>query len=94
MDRTGGSSGPLEGAYATGWYPAAGDPRWNPMKKVIREHAFGDNRVDAADPGVQTTWIAYTVLRQVMKSLDADEITRPSRCGAPWTRAAPSTRAG
>ncbi|KAA6214502.1 hypothetical protein CP973_36040 [Streptomyces albofaciens JCM 4342] len=78
VDRTGGRSGPLEGAYLTGWYPVASDPRWNPMRKVINDHAFGDNRIDPADPGVQTTWIAYTVLRSVIEELGeqgVDEIT-------------------
>lgn len=78
VDRTGGRSGPLEGAYLTGWYPVASDPRWNPMRKVINDHAFGDNRIDPADPGVQTTWIAYTVLRSVIEELGeqgTDEIT-------------------
>ncbi|MGW1495320.1 ABC transporter substrate-binding protein [Streptomyces sp. NPDC002402] len=75
IDRTGGRNGPLEGAYVTGWYPDAGDARWTEMEKVIRAHAFGDNRIDPADAGVQTTWIAYTVLRTVIKSLNADKIT-------------------
>ncbi|WP_030787687.1 ABC transporter substrate-binding protein [Streptomyces sp. NRRL S-920] len=75
VDRTGGASGPYEGAYVTGWYPPAGDPRWSEMRKVIREQAFGDNRVDPADAGVQTTWIAYTVLKQVVESLDGGEVS-------------------
>jgi hypothetical protein len=73
VDQSGGPRSPLEGAFATGWYPADGDARWKPMKRVIAEHAFGDNRVDGSDPGVQTTWIAYTVLRQVLKSMDENE---------------------
>ncbi|MFE9774008.1 ABC transporter substrate-binding protein [Streptomyces sp. NPDC005931] len=81
IDASGGASGPYEGSYVTGWYPAASDPRWAPMKKVIKEQAFGDNRIDAADAGVQTTWIAYTVFRQVVESLgdgevSADTVTR------------------
>ncbi|MET9427285.1 ABC transporter substrate-binding protein [Streptomyces sp. NPDC003036] len=75
VDRTGGANGPFEGAYITGWYPEAGDPAWAPMRQVIREHAFGDNRIDPADAGVQTTWIAYTVLRQVIEALRTEEIT-------------------
>ncbi|WMX45664.1 ABC transporter substrate-binding protein [Streptomyces roseicoloratus] len=75
IDRSGGARGPFEGAYVTGWYPDAGDRAWEPMKKVIREHAFADNRVDPADAGVQTTWIAYTVLRQVVESLDSDSVS-------------------
>ncbi|MFF7181990.1 ABC transporter substrate-binding protein [Streptomyces sp. NPDC008121] len=74
IDRTGGARSPFEGAYVTGWYPEADDPRWEPMRKVIQEHAFADNRVDPSDAGVQTTWIAYTVLKQVIESLDTDSI--------------------
>lgn len=69
LDRTGGKDGPFEGAYVTGWYPVASDARWDPMREVIREHAFADNRIDPADPGVQTTWIAYTVLKVIIESL-------------------------
>ncbi|MET9952996.1 ABC transporter substrate-binding protein [Streptomyces sp. NPDC006339] len=75
IDRTGGADSPFEGAFVTGWYPDADHKAWEPMKKVIKEHAFVDNRVDPADTGVQTTWIAYTVLRQVIESLDSDRIT-------------------
>ncbi|MEV8022741.1 ABC transporter substrate-binding protein [Streptomyces sp. NPDC086554] len=78
IDRTGGAEGPYEGAYVTGWYPAAGDPRWDEMREVIRQQAFGDNRVDPADAGVQTTWIAYTVLKQVVESLDGGEVSSRS----------------
>ncbi|MFB6836732.1 ABC transporter substrate-binding protein [Streptomyces sp. NPDC056361] len=75
IDRTGGAHSPFEGAYVTGWYPEAGDKSWAPMRKVIQEHAFADNRVDPADAGVQTTWIAYTVLREVVEGLDTDTVT-------------------
>ncbi|MFV0129348.1 ABC transporter substrate-binding protein [Streptomyces sp. HMX112] len=75
VDRTGGPNSPFEGAYITGWYPVADDARWDTMKKVIREHAFGDNRIDPADAGVQTTWIAYAVLRRAVESLHRDDIT-------------------
>ncbi|MCX4823867.1 ABC transporter substrate-binding protein [Streptomyces sp. NBC_01142] len=75
IDRTGGRNGPFEGAYITGWYPDAGDVRWEPMQKVIRTHAFGDDSIDPADAGVQTTWIAYTVLNRVIQSISQDEIT-------------------
>jgi ABC-type branched-subunit amino acid transport system substrate-binding protein len=81
VNASGGASGPYEGAYVTGWYPEVSDPGWNGMKKVIREQAFGDNTVDAADAGVQTTWIAYTVFKEVVESLgdggvSADRVTR------------------
>lgn len=75
INASGGASGPYEGAYVTGWYPDASDARWAGMKKVISEQAFGDNRIDATDTGVQTTWIAYTVLKAVVESLDGGEVT-------------------
>ncbi|MFG2501791.1 ABC transporter substrate-binding protein [Streptomyces sp. NPDC048441] len=75
IDRTGGGQGPYEDAYVTGWYPAAGDARWDDMRGAIREQAFGDNRVDPADAGVQTTWIAYTVLKRTVESLDGGEVS-------------------
>ncbi|MGV9244370.1 ABC transporter substrate-binding protein [Streptomyces sp. NPDC003710] len=75
IDASGGKSGPYEGAYVTSWYPEASDARWDPMKRVIREQAFGDNRIDPADAGVQTTWIAYTVLTKAVESLGNGEVT-------------------
>ncbi|MGV9251657.1 ABC transporter substrate-binding protein [Streptomyces sp. NPDC003697] len=78
IDASGGRTGPYEGAYITGWYPVAGDPRWDAMKKVINEEAFGDNRIDPADAGVQTTWIAYTVLRAVLERIGDGDVTADS----------------
>ncbi|MEV6261330.1 ABC transporter substrate-binding protein [Streptomyces sp. NPDC051784] len=75
IDRTGGADSPFEGALVTGWYPEPGDARWNEMREVIRKYAFGDNRIDPGDTGVQTTWIAYTVLRAVVEAMDQPEIT-------------------
>ncbi|MER7403947.1 ABC transporter substrate-binding protein [Streptomyces sp. NPDC000070] len=75
IDATGGASGPYEGSYITGWYPVESDPRWDAMKRVIKEEAFDDNRIDPADAGVQTTWIAYTVFRKVVESLGNGEVT-------------------
>jgi ABC-type branched-subunit amino acid transport system substrate-binding protein len=75
IDASGGKSSPYEGSYVTGWYPTSNDARWNEMRRVIKEQAFGDNRIDPADAGVQTTWIAYTVLRKVIESLGAGEIS-------------------
>ncbi|WP_406383087.1 ABC transporter substrate-binding protein [Streptomyces sp. NBC_01618] len=75
IDSTGGRNSPFEGAYVTGWYPDSGDARWNRMREVIRKHAFGDNRIDPADTGVQTTWIAYTALTELVKAIDAPRIT-------------------
>ncbi|WP_307675615.1 ABC transporter substrate-binding protein [Streptomyces sp. V4I2] len=74
IDASGGQSGPYEGSYITGWYPVETDPRWDTMKKVISEKAFGDNRIDPADAGVQTTWIAYTAFKAAVESLGDGEI--------------------
>jgi ABC-type branched-subunit amino acid transport system substrate-binding protein len=81
INASGGKSGPYEGSYITGWYPVESDPRWNPMKKVISAEAFDDNRIDAADTGVQTTWIAYTVFKRIVESLDG-EVTADAVRGA------------
>ncbi|MEV6481356.1 ABC transporter substrate-binding protein [Streptomyces sp. NPDC051576] len=75
INSTGGQSGPYEGSYITGWYPVASDARWDPMKKAVDEVAFGDNRIDPADAGVQTTWIAYTAFRAVVRSLGSSDVT-------------------
>jgi ABC-type branched-subunit amino acid transport system substrate-binding protein len=70
VDATGGAHSPLEGALVTDWYPPASDPRWDEMKNVVKKYAFSDDRIDTADPGVQTTWIAYTVLSEVIGAMD------------------------
>lgn len=75
IDRTGGRNSPFEGAYITGWYPVSGDARWDEMRQVVREHAFGDNRIDPDDTGVQTTWIAYTALKTMVERVGEPEIT-------------------
>ncbi|MET9441608.1 ABC transporter substrate-binding protein [Streptomyces sp. NPDC006610] len=75
IDASGGASGPFEGAYITGWYPVETDKRWDPMKKVIRDQAFSDTRIDPADAGVQTTWIAYTVLEAVLEEIGEGEVS-------------------
>ncbi|WP_404959485.1 ABC transporter substrate-binding protein [Streptomyces sp. 147326] len=73
VDRTGGKESPFEGAYLTSWYPVASDPVWTPMRNVVTEFAFGDDSVDPDDSGVQTTWIAYTVLSEIVKRFTKDE---------------------
>ncbi|GAA3865398.1 ABC transporter substrate-binding protein [Streptomyces lacrimifluminis] len=75
INANGGKTGPYEDSYITGWYPVASDARWDEMKKVIKEEAFGDNRIDPQDAGVQTTWIAYTVLKAVVESLEGGEVS-------------------
>ncbi|GLX18858.1 MULTISPECIES: ABC transporter substrate-binding protein [Streptomyces] len=73
VDRTGGKESPFEGAYVTSWYPVSTDPLWAPMRKVISEQAFGDDTVDPDDSGAQTTWIAYSVLNQIVQRFKSDE---------------------
>ncbi|MER6343593.1 ABC transporter substrate-binding protein [Streptomyces sp. NPDC001595] len=75
IDASGGRSGPYEGAYITGWYPVETDKRWDEMKRVVREQAFSDTRIDPADAGVQTTWIAYTVFRSIVEGLGGEEVS-------------------
>jgi hypothetical protein len=75
VNRTGGESSPFDRAYVTGWYPEPTHPRWEPMRAVVREYAAGDRRIDTADSGVQTTWIAYTVLEAAIESLGDREVT-------------------
>lgn len=82
INSTGGASSAFEGAYVTGWYPVASDPRWDPMKKVVSESAFSDTRIDPADTGVQTTWIAYIVFKQVVESLGGGAVTADTVTGA------------
>lgn len=82
VDATGGPNSPLENAVVTGWYPPASDPKWDRMKAVVSKYAFSDDRIDVADPGVQTTWIAYTVFAEVIKAMkpgaeiDADSVQK------------------
>ncbi|MEW2130698.1 ABC transporter substrate-binding protein [Streptomyces sp. NPDC005435] len=75
INATGGATGPYEGAYVTSWYPPASDPRWDTMKKIINTEAFGDNRIDPADAGVQTTYIAYTVLTAALRKIGDGDMT-------------------
>nr|WP_308364627.1 MULTISPECIES: ABC transporter substrate-binding protein [unclassified Streptomyces] len=73
VDRTGGKESPFEGAYLTSWYPVSTDPLWAPMRRVVSEYSFGDDGVDPDDSGAQTTWIAYTVLNEILKRFKPDE---------------------
>ncbi|MFG2994573.1 ABC transporter substrate-binding protein [Streptomyces sp. NPDC048257] len=72
VNRTGGKESPFEGAYLTSWYPVSADPLWEPMRKVVSEFAFGDDNVDPDDSGTQTTWIAYTVLSEILERFEDD----------------------
>ncbi|MFI0895857.1 ABC transporter substrate-binding protein [Streptomyces sp. NPDC020983] len=70
VNATGGANSPLEDTLVTDWYPPASDAKWAEMKSVVDKYAFSDDRIDVADPGVQTTWIAYTVFTQVIRAMD------------------------
>lgn len=78
IDRSGGKDGVFENAIVTGWYPESSDPAWNEMKGVINKEAFNNDDIDPENAGVQTTWIAYTALNQVIESVNSDTIT-PSK---------------
>ena len=61
IDATGGTSSPYEGAYVTGWYPAADDAALErDAEGASRSRPSATTAIDPADPGVQTTWIAYS----------------------------------
>ncbi len=68
VDSTGGDGGPLSGAFVTGWYPPESARIWDGLRAVIRADTAG-RHIDAADPGVQTTWVAYEVFKQVSERL-------------------------
>jgi ABC-type branched-subunit amino acid transport system substrate-binding protein len=70
IDSSGGAQSPLEHTYITSWYPPASDPKWDEMKTAVNKYAFGDDRIDIADPGAQTTWIAYDVFAKVVRAMD------------------------
>ncbi|MEY7981172.1 hypothetical protein AB8O53_33295, partial [Streptomyces pilosus] len=56
--------------------------RWAPMLPVLLPVAWGPTRAAGADAGVQTTWIAYTVFRQVVESLGDGEVNSDTVSGA------------
>ncbi|MEZ0093931.1 ABC transporter substrate-binding protein [Streptacidiphilus sp. EB129] len=70
VDSTGGDSGPLHDTIATGWYPADSSPLWKDLHSTIQQYAFTDNRISTTDPGVETTWIAYLVLRKAVAQIN------------------------
>ncbi|MEV6971862.1 ABC transporter substrate-binding protein [Kitasatospora sp. NPDC093806] len=71
VDSTGGDNGPLAGAMVTSWYPPESAKTWDGLRAVIRADTAGGKTIDAADPGVQTTWVAYEVFRQISERLNA-----------------------
>ncbi|WP_405011983.1 ABC transporter substrate-binding protein [Kitasatospora sp. NBC_01539] len=70
VDATGGDNGPLGHAYATGWFPAEASPVWDALRDTVRTHGAGETAIDVADPGVQTTWVAYEVFRAAADRVD------------------------
>ncbi|GAB2709893.1 ABC transporter substrate-binding protein [Kitasatospora kifunensis] len=76
VDSTGGDSGPLDGAYATGWYPPESSNVWDPLRAVIRTRAATElTSIDDSDPGVETTWVAYQVFEQAVQRLSGQPVT-------------------
>ncbi|MGW2373839.1 ABC transporter substrate-binding protein [Kitasatospora sp. NPDC001683] len=71
VDSTGGDSGPLAGAFVTGWYPPESAKIWDGLRSVVRSDTTGGRTIDVSDPGVQTTWVAYEVFRVVVEKLSA-----------------------
>ncbi len=69
VDSTGGDSGPLRALLATSWYPPDSSKVWNGLHDAVKQYAFTDNRINTADPGEQTTWIAYEVLRKAATAI-------------------------
>ncbi|MEU1180755.1 ABC transporter substrate-binding protein [Streptomyces sp. NPDC005820] len=64
---TGGSSGPLEGAAITGYYPPASDPAW----KDFLAAAKGDKDIDTTNGANETTWVAFKVFTEAAERLSA-----------------------
>ncbi|MGW4891456.1 ABC transporter substrate-binding protein [Kitasatospora sp. NPDC004240] len=71
VDSTGGDSGPLAGAYVSSWFPPESSKVWDALRTVVRGTNAGGQSIDVADPGVQTTWVAYDVFRQATERLGA-----------------------
>jgi ABC-type branched-subunit amino acid transport system substrate-binding protein len=69
VDSTGGDAGPLAGAYAVGWFPPEGSQVWDGLRAIVRTRAAADATIDTADPGVQTTWVAYQVFQQAVQRI-------------------------
>ncbi|MFF4651706.1 ABC transporter substrate-binding protein [Streptomyces sp. NPDC001380] len=69
VDATGGAGGPLGSAYAASWYPAESSRVWDPLRRTATAYGSGDSGIDASDPGVQTTWVAYQVFLETVRRL-------------------------
>ena len=62
---TGGSSGPLEGAIITGYYPPVSDPVWKTFAAAVK----GNKNVDPTSGAEETTWVAFTAFTEAAKKL-------------------------
>ncbi|WP_063774810.1 ABC transporter substrate-binding protein [Kitasatospora azatica] len=78
VDSTGGDTGPLGGAYATGWYPPETSAVWDPLRATVRTHGAADVNIDDADPGVETTWVGYQVFLKAVQRLGSHPVTPQS----------------
>ncbi|MFJ8044585.1 ABC transporter substrate-binding protein [Kitasatospora sp. NPDC096147] len=76
VDSTGGDGGPLGGAYATGWYPPESSHVWNLLRETVKKQG-GGAVIDVSDPGVQTTWVAYEVLRVAVERAGTEKQLTP-----------------
>lgn len=79
VDSTGGATGPLKSVLATGWYPPDSSPVWDALHAAVKKYAFTDNTINAADPGEQTTWVAYEVLQKLAAGIQGPLTTRAIR---------------
>ncbi|PYC85362.1 hypothetical protein C7C46_06340 [Streptomyces tateyamensis] len=75
VDSTGGDSGPLGGAYATGWFPPELSKVWDPLRATVASAGSEDVSIDVSDPGVQTTWVGYQVFLKAVQRLGSGEVT-------------------
>ncbi|MFD0329258.1 hypothetical protein ACFQZC_16485 [Streptacidiphilus monticola] len=53
----------------TSWYPPDDSSVWNDLHSVLRKYAFSHTEISAADPFVETTWVAYQVLRSALQGV-------------------------
>ncbi|MER8182196.1 ABC transporter substrate-binding protein [Kitasatospora sp. NPDC094015] len=67
IDATGGAKSPLNGSYATGWFPPASAKVWDDLRTTAGDAAgSGSKPIDTSDLAVQTTWVAYQTFLQAI----------------------------
>uniref|UniRef100_UPI00068A034B ABC transporter substrate-binding protein n=1 Tax=Kitasatospora sp. MBT63 TaxID=1444768 RepID=UPI00068A034B len=78
IDTTGGAKSPLNGSFATGWYPPESSKVWDDLRSTAGNAAGAGGRpIDTSDLAVQTTWVAYQTFLQA--------VDRISSAGQPLT---------